>query len=55
MSRKKKKDPVGATVHHEMMKYNVLDVLDGTGSLYSDTDWYSVVLGQYKLVLLGNW
>ena len=28
-------------------------MLDGTGSVYRDTDWYLVVLSQYKLVLLG--
>ena len=27
--------------------------LDGTGSVYDDTGWYLVVLGQYKLVLHG--
>ena len=30
-------------------------VLDGTGSVYSDTGWCLVVLGQYKLVLLNTW
>ena len=29
-------------------------VLDGTGSVYGDTGWYLVVLGHYKLVLLGT-
>ena len=27
--------------------------LDGIGSVYDDTGWYLVVLGRYKLALLG--
>ena len=40
---------------YEMMNYKwyqqVLDVL-ATGSVYGNSGWYLVVLGQYKLVLL---
>ena len=30
-------------------------VLGGTGSELGDTDWYLVVLGQYKAVMVGIW
>ena len=48
--------PVGSTVGYMMMiciKWKQL-VLDGTGSAYGDTGWYLVVMGHYKLVLLGT-
>ena len=56
MSRKKRKDPVGSTVRCALFNYKVDRlVLDGTGSVYGDTGWYLMVLGHYKLVLLGTW
>ena len=30
-------------------------VLDGTGSVWSGTGWYLVILGQYGAVLVGTW
>ena len=35
------------------MKLDSVLVLDGSGSVDGYTGWYLVVLGQYKLVLLG--
>ena len=50
MSRKKKKYPVGFTMCYEIINCKVVD---GIGSVYGDTGWYLVVLGQYMLVLVG--
>ena len=35
----------------EQVYYALQD--DGTGTVYGDTGWYLVVLGQYKAVLVG--
>ena len=63
MSRKKRKDPVGSTDCYDMMNHKVklvgtswywvsiwryLMVPGGTGSSYTGTAWYLVVLGQSR-------
>ena len=52
MSRTKRNYPVGLTMCYEIINYKVVD---GIGSVYGDSGWYLVVLGHYKLVLLGTW
>ena len=38
------------------MNYKVIPVgIDGTRSVQGNIGWYLVVLGHYKLVLLGSW
>ena len=67
MSCKKRKDPVGSTVHYNMMNYKVILVstwwywvsrcrywlkLCGDGSGQIGTVWYLVVQGQYRAIML---
>ena len=39
--------------HHDIFTGQYWLVFDGTGSVWGDTGCYLVVLGQYKLVLIG--